>query len=113
MKLLRSILLAVIGVVSMIVSYHFYDDSRFYEESPFYALYDSNAPNRENWLQEKRQGRGASIATLQNATSAIDCNTEKIGKAITEGLAAFFFLGGLCLLTLSIPVNLMKKGSEQ
>ena len=113
MKILRSILFAIIGVVSLVISFHFYENSRYYEESPFYALFDSNAPTRENWLKEKSKGNGASIATLQNAMSDVDENAEKIGKGLTEGLAAFFFINGLVLLTLSIPINLSKvKKSE-
>lgn len=108
MKILRSILFAIIGGVSLVISFHFYDDSRFYNDTPFYALYDVNAPTRETWLQECRKGNGASISTLQNAMSDVDKNAEKIGKGLTEGLAAFFLINGLVLLTLSIPTNISK-----
>lgn len=114
MKILRSILFAIIGVVSLVISFHFYENTRYYNRDiPFYALFDSNAPTHENWLEEKRKGNGASIATLQNTMSDVDIKAEKIGKGLTEGLAAFFFINGLVLLTLSIPTNLSKvKKSE-
>lgn len=106
MKILRSILFAIIGCVSLVISFHFYDDSRYLD--PCHELYDVNAPTREKWLEECYKGNGASISTLQNVMSEVDDNAAKMVRGLTEGLAAFFLINGLVLLTLSIPTYISK-----